>query len=620
MTSEPLAPGAPAIILYRQVDRDDNGSTSHEDQYFKIKVLTEEGRKYADIEIPFDKDSSDIIGIHARTIRPDGTIASFDGKVYKKSVVKGKGYKYWAATFTLPDVQAGSIIEYYYTEDLKEHWIYDSHWILSNELFTKHGALSLKPYKGTYTSWNIRWSWKDLPPGTGQPKEDPQHVIRLDVKDVLAFRSEDYMPPEFEMKARVDFIYSREIVTFEGDKYWKETGKKLNGQLDSFIDKKKAMQQAAAGIVSASDSPEVKMQKIYSRVQEMRNTSYDVKKSDEEKARDKEKSANTVEDIWKRGYGNGAELTWLYLALVRGAGLEAYGVWASSRNSYFFTPNTFDSSRLNSNLVVVKVDGKEFYADPGAAFTPYGLLPWPETSVAGLRMDKDGGTWVQTPLPAAGDSKIQRTAKLKLSDEGDLEGKLTVTYSGLEALNRRVEERNQDTTERKKYLEDEVKEWVPAASEVELTTQPEWKSSSPSMVAEFSFKVPGWGTGAGKRMLLPVGLFTNGEKRVFDHAERLHPIYFEFPASRVDDVTIDLPAGWQVNSTAKDVDNDQHVASYKLTSSKGASSVHIQRSLVVDILLLDAKYYGALRNFFASVRSGDEGQAVLTPGEVKASN
>ena len=46
MTSEPLAPGAPAIILYRQVDRDDNGRTSHEDDYIRIKILTEEGRKY----------------------------------------------------------------------------------------------------------------------------------------------------------------------------------------------------------------------------------------------------------------------------------------------------------------------------------------------------------------------------------------------------------------------------------------------------------------------------------------------------------------------------------------------------------------------------------------------
>ena len=28
MTSEPLAPGAPAVILYRQVDRDDTGRTA----------------------------------------------------------------------------------------------------------------------------------------------------------------------------------------------------------------------------------------------------------------------------------------------------------------------------------------------------------------------------------------------------------------------------------------------------------------------------------------------------------------------------------------------------------------------------------------------------------------
>ena len=53
MTSEPQAPGAPAIILYRQVDRDDRGLTAHENHYERIKILKEEGRKYADVEIPF---------------------------------------------------------------------------------------------------------------------------------------------------------------------------------------------------------------------------------------------------------------------------------------------------------------------------------------------------------------------------------------------------------------------------------------------------------------------------------------------------------------------------------------------------------------------------------------
>src|ERR1700733_16317320 len=83
MTSEPLAPGAPAVILYRQVDRDDNGQTTHEDDYIRIKILTEEGRGYGNVEVPFFKETEDIVNVRARTIKPDGSIAEFDGRVFE---------------------------------------------------------------------------------------------------------------------------------------------------------------------------------------------------------------------------------------------------------------------------------------------------------------------------------------------------------------------------------------------------------------------------------------------------------------------------------------------------------------------------------------------------------
>src|SRR6516165_6179481 len=53
MTRDPNAPGAPAVILYLQVDRSDRDY--QETSYLRIKVLTEEGRKWADAEIPFAK-------------------------------------------------------------------------------------------------------------------------------------------------------------------------------------------------------------------------------------------------------------------------------------------------------------------------------------------------------------------------------------------------------------------------------------------------------------------------------------------------------------------------------------------------------------------------------------
>src|ERR1035437_1259045 len=209
MTSEPRAPDAPAIILYREVYRDDNGTTSHEDDYFRIKILTEEGRKHADIEIPFDKAAGNVAGIHARTIKPDGAVVDFDGKVFTKSIVKARGIKVLAKTFTLPNVQVGSIIEYYYSVDFTEYKLYESRWILSDELFTKSADFSLKPYTNSNgNDFRVRWTWQNLPSGTDIAKQGPDGIVRLHVSNIPAFVTEDLMPPENELKARIDFIYA----------------------------------------------------------------------------------------------------------------------------------------------------------------------------------------------------------------------------------------------------------------------------------------------------------------------------------------------------------------------------------------------------------------------------
>jgi hypothetical protein len=620
ITSEPLAAGAPAFILYRQVDRDDNGRTSHEDDYVRIKILTEEGRKYADVEIPFQKGSQDVVNVKGRTIRPDGTIVGFDGKVFEKYLVKGRGAKYLAKTFTLPDVQVGGIIEYSYTIDLGEYMLFDSHWILSDDLFTRKAQFSLKPYRGTYDPFSLRWSWNILPAGAASPKQGPDGIVRMEAANIPAFQTEDYMPPADELRSRVDFIYERGFVDKDQASYWKSFGKSQNGQLESFVGKRNAMQQAVAQIVLPSDSQEVKLRKIYDRVQQIRNTSYEVEKTEQEQKREKEKPAENVEDVWKRGYGNGTQLTWLFLGLVRAAGFEAYGCWVSSRAQYFFSPVTMQSSKLNSNVVLVRLNGKDVYFDPGAAFTPFGMLTWSETSATGLRLDKDGGSWVVTTLPESSASRVQRTGKLKLSDTGDLEGKITVTYTGLEAMYQRLEERNTDEVERKKFLEEQLTSQVGVAADADLINKPDWTGTETPLVAEFDVKIPGWASNAGKRVLIPAAIFTAGEKGVFEHANRVQPIYFEYPHAKADDVSIELPPGWQVSSMPPEQVRDGHVIAYSLKVESNSGTLRLKRELSVDVLLLEQKYYAALRSFFQSVRTSDGVQIVVLPGEIHAGN
>jgi len=619
LTSEPQAPGAPAIILYRQVDRDDNGQTSHEDDYLRIKIFTEDGRKYGNVEIPFLKGSQNIVKVKARTIRPDGSIADFGGQVFEKYLVKGKGINYLAKTFTLPDVQVGSIIEYSFTTDLGEYMLFDSHWILSNELFTKKAQFSLKPYKGTYQMFSLRWSWQGLPPGA-VPKEAPDHIIRMEANNIPAFQTEDYMPPQDELKSRVDFIYEEGFAAKDQDSFWKQVGRTRNGQLESFIGKRKAMEQAVAQIVSPNDSQDVKLRKIYDRVQQIRNKSYEVQKTAQEQKRAKEKPAENVEEVWKRGYGDSVQLAWLFLGLARAAGFEAYGCWVSDRREYFFSPVTMQSAKLNDNVVLVKLNGKDVYLDPGVVFTPYGLLTWSETGVPGLRLDKDGGTWIQTTLPQASESRIERVGKLKLSDTGDLEGKLTVTYTGLEAMYHRVEERNEDEVARKKFLEELVTAQIGVAAEAELTSKPDWTNSETPLVAEYNLKIPGWASGAGRRVMIPAAIFTAAEKGVFEHANRVQPIYFEYPHEKADDVTVELPPGWQVSSMPPPQDRNGKVMVYSLKVEQSPGTLRLTRKLTIDVLLVQQKYYTALRNFFQAVRTSDGIQVVLQPGEIHASN
>jgi hypothetical protein len=620
MTSEPAAPGAPAILLFREVDRDDSSHTGHEDDYYRIKILTEAGRKYGDIEIPFLTEMGSINGIHARTISPDGNIVDFSGKIFTKSVVKARGLKYLAKTFTMPAGQPGCIIEYYYTLDLQEHYIFDSQWIVSDELYTRAADFSLKPYSNSDDPFNLRWTWQNMPSGAAQAHEGPDHVIRLHVTEVPAFQTEELMPPEDELKARVDFTYSRDMPETDAHRYWDKVGKRLDGNLEAFIGKRKAMEDAVGEIVGPNDPAEVKLQKIYARVQQMRNTTFAVQKTEEEEKRVKEKEPANAEEVWNRGYGTKKDLNWLYLALVRAAGVEAYGVWAAERERYFFNPGLMQSGRLDSTMVLIKLNNKDIFCNPGAPFTPFGLLPWKETGIAGLKLDKKGSVWIQTANPTSAQARTERHANLTLSDTGDLEGKLTVTYMGMESAQLRLEERDADDTERKQYLEGMVKGSIPAAGDVKLTNQPAWKKPESPLVAEFDIKVAGWASQAGHHVLFPVGLFSAHEKHAFDHADRVHPIYVEYPYTESDDINIQIPAGWQVSSLPKGWSDSGKVVAYTLEAENNKGNLHLSRKLTLDFILMDLKYYTPLREYFQQIKTSEDQQVVLDVSPARAGN
>lgn len=96
--SVPGQAGAPAVILARE--EVDNDVLHVHSLYVRMKILTEAGRKYADVELPFYSRRADITDISGRTVHSDGTIVPFDGKPFEQIVEKGRNNKDHATTFT----------------------------------------------------------------------------------------------------------------------------------------------------------------------------------------------------------------------------------------------------------------------------------------------------------------------------------------------------------------------------------------------------------------------------------------------------------------------------------------------------------------------------------------
>ncbi len=133
MTSLPGQPGAPAVVLYpEEITNDDAHATYF---YERVKILTEEGKNYANVEVNYDSFTGDwgwersdrkVGDIVGRTIHPDGTIVPFTGKPYLNTVEKidddyGSA-KRQAMVFTMPDVTPGSIIEYRYVSHISDDY------------------------------------------------------------------------------------------------------------------------------------------------------------------------------------------------------------------------------------------------------------------------------------------------------------------------------------------------------------------------------------------------------------------------------------------------------------------------------------------------------------------
>jgi hypothetical protein len=419
------------------------------------------------------------------------------------------------------------------------------------------------------------------------------------------------MPPVEEVIPHIEYYYtwhSDETI----DQYWKRIGKEWNEFYERFIGKHHEIAEAATQVISPNDSPEAKLRKLYARAQQIRNLSFEREKTEKEEKREKLKENNNAADVLKHGYGYGSEVVLFFVALARAAGFKASPVRVARRDSVFFNQGLPNERQLNDVVAVVVTGSTAVFLDPGTALCPYGLLPWAETAVAGLKPEKNGGFFLTTSLPSDSQSVTERKADLQLDEDGNLQGKLQISFKGLEALRRRLNAREEDDAGRKKEIEDEFKGWLPAGASFDLGAVTGWDQPDQPLTVEGTLHFNGFAMLAGRRLLVPLTFLQSNLAASFQRFNRTYPIYFRYPFQIHDSITIQVPDGYRVETLpdAKEVSPDKRLV-YSIYAKQQSNTLHVERTLVVNGFLFPVEFYSILRTFFSGSKASDDQQAVF---------
>jgi len=631
MTSQPEAPGAPAVYLFREETTDDKMHMFS--IYTRLKVLTERGKEFSNVELSFARSTEgnrfSIDDIQGRTIHPDGTIIPFTGKPYEKLIEKTQGVKIMAKVFTLPDVTVGSIIEYRYKMHYDDGYYTSPQWYIQSDLWTRKAHYLWRPIdlSGNITLINARGgsdtmiAWASiLPTGTEVKRTNVpgtnQSIMDLNVHDVPPAPEEDFMPPIHSFTYRVLFYYTGYRTS---DEFWKNEGKFWAKNQDKFIGPGPAVTAAVKDLVASSDTPDQKLHKLYAAVMKLENTHYTRQHSTEEERAQGFKEVHNTDDIWTRKRGSDDQLAALFVAMARAAGLKAYTGIVTNRDRNLFLKNYLTMSQLDDVIAVVNVNGKDQFFDPGTRFCPYAHLAWKHTFAQGIRQTDSGSDYFGTPGETYSFSRTQRVANLTLSQQGEITGTITVTYMGDPAIRWRLRYLEGDSASVEREIRTSIEQLLPGGVELKVRSIEKLEDYEQPLVANIEVKGT-LGSSTGKRVLIPGDIFEANAKPSFSQQKRDIPVYSQYPHVTQDAVRIHFPQNLSVESLpVSDKTAFEKAIAYNLSSESAADNFTVRRTYVLGEIIFLPPQYANLRTFYTKIETKDQESVVLTTAPVTAS-
>lgn len=517
----------------------------------RIKILKDRGIGEANIKIPFyaKLNTERITNLEGITynLAADGSITT--SKLGKDAIyIQKLNNRISTMTFTLPEVKAGSIIEYKFL-DLDENFTSIEDWSFQDNIPTRYSSLKVEiPQYFNFIRQVLAYQKVEQSSHASQDRINTlEGVLRFNtvvasytMEDVTSLRSEPFMSSFKDYQQRVQFQLSGiDFGNGNSNDYrtsWPKLTKELlededfGVQLGKNIPRTKDLDQLLLGVTDA----QAKMKIIYNYVRA--NMTWN--------GRENVFTDGGIKDAWDKKNGSNAEINMILINLLKDANVPVYPILVSTRDHGATNPIYPFLGQFNGVYAYLQFDGHTYVLNAADKYNPSRLIPYDVLNTDAFLLSKDGGKWITLENQ---DHRWKNSVIIsaEISNEGLMTGQAVVN-----SYDYSKNPRTKRYLEHKGSFSDYFTDQNPSLKVEEVTVNNVEADSMPlEQTVKFSSKL----NSSGDYKYFSVNLFSGLESNPFIADNRVTDVDFGYNQSYTINGTIFLPPGYQVDDIPKNV-------------------------------------------------------------------
>ncbi len=566
--------------------------------YRKIKILTEAGKRYAEIVHPFVPGLETVNVVFARTITPEGKKIKIDMKdagvfLSAEDFPLHSGTQIFAVP--MPALEVGSIVEYSLeikSLEAKTEGMYSGEFGLQDFLPILRQKISVTypesiPLTVKYVNTDKNYNFKET-------KKGGKVTLEWSEENVDRFTVEELMP---SFRA----LYPAILVGTGKD--WKDIGAwwtkvaakkgKLNAKVSNQVKK------MVEGITDDKEKIRVLHDFVANRIRyvglDFGRDIFDPKDPN---------------DVFEQKYGDCKDQANLLVLMLKEAGLEAYPALMRTSDMGRLFQGLPRIEEFNHVLAVAFTGGEMIFLDPTVENYPFGVYPYTIEGADYLLIKNDEVVFGRVPYSSLEQNRVETAIDLKIDPEEKIEGKMSVVWSGMEAGITRWVLSTMQSDMREQYVNAILGQFYSFA----VLTGFEFigvENYRDPLRLELSFAMSGWLVDTGEFVMLR--MHDDSLVKIPDYLtkQRKHPVKDAYNRKTSLQLRIDLPPNLQVHSMPEDFSINENGVVAHIAFRKEQNRIIENQSMGFDAADLHLTDFPQLKNAWEAISRMHRRQVLL---------